>query len=312
MADKTAFLFPGQGAQYPGMGKEIYTKYKEARDIFDKANEALGFDLSKICFEGDREALDKTSICQPAILTTSIAILNVLKCKGSNGNADCCVTGGLSLGEYTANVYAGAISFEDAVRLVHMRGKFMQEACEQNPGGMAAVLKLSDSDVEEICDQNRQFGEIGVANYNSPGQLVVSGELDALDKVCKDVKEKGGRAIRLKVNGAFHSSLMSSAKSRLEVEINKTSVSKPSVPIVTNVNCEYVSDPEEIKLSLIKQLDNPVLWTQSMQKLISNGITKFCEFGPGKVLSGLLQKIDSTKEVKNIEAISSIEENLDN
>ena len=305
-----AFLFPGQGAQYPGMGKEIYSKYKEAGDVFRKANDILGFDITSICFNGDSEKLNKTSICQPAILITSIAILEVLKNRGLNGSADCDVACGLSLGEYTAYVYTDAISFADAVRLVHMRGKFMQEACEQNPGGMVAVLKLKDTIVEDICAESQKIGKVSIANYNSPEQLVISGEFEALDAVSVSVKENGGKAIRLKVNGAFHSSLMSSAKERLATEINKTEILKPKVPVMANVNGEYVSEPDKIRETLIMQLDNPVLWTQSMQKLISNGIDKFCEFGPGKVLTGLLQKIDPSKDVKNIETTKSIEENL--
>lgn len=312
MTNNKAFLFPGQGAQYPGMGKEIYFKYEAAREVYDKANDILGFDISDICFNGSKEDLNQTSVCQPAILITSIAILNALKYKSENWNVDCGVACGLSLGEYTACVYTNAISFEDAVHLVYMRGRFMQDACEQNPGGMVAILKLKDRDVEEICEKNKSFGKVSIANYNSPDQVVVSGELTALDEVLKTVNEKGGKAVKLKVNGAFHSSLMSSAKNRLEVEINKTPILKPKVPIVANVNGEYVSEPDEIRQALIRQLDNPVLWTQTIKKLINDGIDKFYEFGPGKVLTGLLQKIDPSKEIKNIETVKSIEENLFN
>ena len=310
MNNSTAFIFPGQGAQYPGMGKELFSEFKEARKVYNEANEILGFDLAKICFEGDKEELNKTSICQPAILVTSIAILRILESRGKNGNLDCRVTGGLSLGEYTAHVYAGSISFKDAVHLVHMRGTFMQEACKQQPGGMVAILKINDDDVQKLCEQKKEFGVVCVANYNSPGQVVISGETKALEEVSNAVKERGGKAVKLKVDGAFHSSLMRPAKDRLEKEINKTTILKSKVPIITNVTGKYVSEPDEIRTALVKQLDNPVLWKQSMENLMEDGITKFCEFGPGKVLTGLLQKIDSTKEVKNIESIKSIEECL--
>ncbi len=310
MLNGKAFLFPGQGAQYPGMGREVYEKYEEARDVYNNANDILGFNISEICFNGKKDELNKTSICQPAILITSIAILSVLKSRGSNGSVTSKIAGGLSLGEYTAYVYAGAISFEDAVRLVHMRGKFMQDACEQNPGGMVAVLRLNDSEVEEICEQSRHLGCASIANYNSPEQVAVSGELKALDNIVKEVKARGGRAVALKVSGGFHSSLMSPAKSKLEVEIKKTKILKSNVPIIANANGEYVSEPDDIKDILMHQLDNPVLWTQSMQRLIKDGIDTFYEFGPGKVLTGLLQKTDPTKEIRNIETLKSIEELL--
>ena len=310
MLNGKAFLFPGQGAQYPGMGREVYDEYEEARDVYKNANDVLGFNISEICFNGNKEELNKTSICQPAILITSIAILSVLKSRGNNGCVDAEIAGGLSLGEYTAYVYAEAVSFEDAVQLVHMRGQFMQDACEQNPGGMVAVLRLKDNEVEEICEQSRHLGSASIANYNSPGQIAVSGELKALENIIKEVKARGGRAITLKVNGGFHSSLMSPAKSKLEVEIKKTQVLKPKVPIIANANGEYVSEPDDIKDVLVRQLDNPVLWTQSMQRLVKDGVNKFYEFGPGKVLTGLLQKTDPTKDIKNIETLKSIEEHL--
>ncbi len=308
MENKIAVLFTGQGAQYPGMGKEIYDEFDEAKEVYDKANDILGFNISDICFNGRKDELNKTSICQPAILITSIAILTIVKNRCNGKFADCVVTCGLSLGEYTSHVFAGSIAFEDAVRLVHMRGQFMQEACEQNPGGMLAVLGLADKEIEDICEQSKSAGEICLANYNSPGQVVVSGELNLLDDVKSAVKEKGGRAVKLRVDGAFHSKLMNSAKERLREEIDKVNISRAQVPVIANVNGEYVSEPDEIRSALVEQLDNSVLWTQSMQKIIKNGVNEFYEFGPGNVLSGLLLKIDSSKEIKSIESIQSIKE----
>ncbi len=308
MGNNSAFIFPGQGAQYSGMGKEIYTEFKEAREVYDKANEVLGFSISDICFGGSKDDLNKTSICQPAILITSIAILNIIKSIYGDKVNNCGVTCGLSLGEYTAHVYAGSIAFEDAVKLVHMRGKFMQEACEQSTGGMLAVIGLSDELAGEICRESEHAGVICIANYNSSGQVVVSGEIKALEEAKNKVREKGGKAVRLRVEGAFHSSLMSPAKERLKAEIDKIKITKARVPVVANVSGEYVSEPDEIRVALVKQLDNSVRWTQSIQNVVKNGIDRFYEFGPGKVLSGLLQKIDPSKEVNNIESIQSVNE----
>jgi [acyl-carrier-protein] S-malonyltransferase len=214
---------------------------------------------------------------------------------------------GLSLGEYTALVFTNSISFEDALQLVYKRGQFMQEACDKEKGTMASIIGLEESRVEEICKEAKQYGEICAANYNSPGQIVISGKEEAVQKAMAIAKEKGARAvIPLKVSGAFHSALMSPASSKLAKEIEKTNVSKAEIPVMTNTNAKYISEPDDIKSSLIKQLDNPVRWSHSIQNLIGDGIEEFYEIGPGKVLSNLLRKIDKTKKIKNIDKYESL------
>jgi len=303
---KTALLFPGQGAQYTGMGKDFYEQFKEAREVFNKANETLGFDLAALCFHGKQEELNKTSICQPAILVTSIAILEVLKKNSSMQIETCRAACGLSLGEYTAHVAAGSMTFTDSVRLVYKRGLFMQETCNTNLGGMVSVIGLEDEKVEQICNEMKSLGIICAANYNSPGQVVISGEKTILEKASLLAKERGARmVVPLKVDGAFHSDLMSPASSKLSRELELTPISKPNIPVVANIHAQYVREPEEIKISLAKQLNSPVRWHQSVSMLIRDGFNQFYEIGPGKSLSGLMKRIDSTQEIKNIDTVEA-------
>lgn len=304
---KTAFLFPGQGTQLVGMGKDFYKEYKEAREIFNQANDALGFDLASLCFEGNQEELNKTSLSQPAILVTSIAILEVLKEISFFKKTTCDAVAGLSLGEYTAHVSAGSVAFADAVKLVYKRGIYMQEACEKSSGGMASVIGLEDEKIEHICRELNPLGVICAANYNSPGQVVISGESNVLERAVLLAKERGARmVIPLKVQGAFHSGLMTPASDKLYSELESTVISKPGVPVVANINAEYVSNPEEIRTALIKQLNSPVKWYQSMQKLIHDGFSQFYEIGPGKTLSGLMKKIDPAQQVKSFSTIADL------
>lgn len=304
---KTAFLFPGQGAQYVGMGKDFCEQFKEARDIFHQANEVLGFDITSLCFDGKQEELNKTAFCQPAILVTSMAILEVLKNNSPIRTDACQAAAGLSLGEYTAHAFSGSITFSDAVRLVHKRGTFMQEACNMNPGGMVSVIGLTDEIVENICLEMKSLGIICAANYNCPGQVVISGEKALLDKASVLAKERGAKmTVPLKVEGAFHSDLMIPASDKLKKELESTPISKSTIPVVANIHAEYVREPDEIKTSLAKQLNSPVRWHQSICTLIRNGFNQFYEIGPGKSLTGLMKRIDSTREIKHIDTVEAL------
>lgn len=305
---KTALLFPGQGTQYVGMGKDFYTHFEEAQEVFHQANEILGFDIAEMCFNGRQEELNKTSVCQPAILVNSLAILEVLKRNSAIQENPCLAAAGLSLGEYMAHVSAGSMAFKDAVRLVYKRGMFMQEACNANPGGMVSIIGLEDEKVEQLCAEIRPLGVICAANYNSPGQVVISGEKPLLEKASVLAKERGAKmVVSLKVDGAFHSDLMNPASDKLARELETTPISKPKIPVVANIHARYVREPDEIKVSLAKQLNSPVRWHQSVSMLIQNGFNQFYEIGPGKTLSGLMKRIDSTQEIKNIDTVEAFE-----
>ncbi len=281
-----AYIFPGQGAQFSGMGLDLFEASGLAQDLFNKANDILGFSITDIMFEGDAEALKQTKVTQPAIFLHSVILSKVL---GDTFQPD--MVAGHSLGELSALVANGTLNFEDGLKLVSQRALAMQKACEFQPSTMAAVLGLEDQIVEDVCTNTP--GIVVAANYNCPGQLVISGEIDAIEAACETMKEKGARrALVLPVGGAFHSPLMEPAREELAAAIENTNFNTPTCPIYQNVSTTAVTDPSVIKENLMAQLTAPVKWTQSMQQMISDGGTNFIEVGPGKVLQGLLRKID--------------------
>ncbi len=281
-----AYIFPGQGAQFSGMGKDLYEGSDLAKELFSKANEILGFSITDVMFNGTAEDLKQTKVTQPAIFLHSVILAKTL---GSDFKPE--MVAGHSLGEFSALVANGALNFESALQLVSQRAQAMQKACELQPSTMAAVLGLEDEVVEEVCDQTP--GIVVAANYNCPGQLVISGEIEAIDKACESLTEKGARrALVLPVGGAFHSPLMEPAREELAAAIEATSFNQPLCPVYQNVSAKAVTDPKEIKENLIAQLTAPVRWTQTIQQMIADGGTEFIELGPGKVLQGLMRKID--------------------
>lgn len=285
-----AYIFPGQGAQFSGMGLDLFEKSAEAQDLFKKANAILGFSITDIMFEGSSEDLKQTKVTQPAIFLHSVILSKVL---GNDFKPD--MVAGHSLGEFSALVANKTLSFEDGLKLVYKRAIAMQEACEIEPSTMAAVLGLEDEIVEAVCAETE--GIVVSANYNCPGQLVISGEVKAVETACAAMKERGAkRAMILPVGGAFHSPLMEPARKELAAAIENTNFKTPSCPIYQNVSTFAVTDPEEIKKNLVFQLTAPVKWTQSVQNMIKDGATNFVEVGPGKVLQGLVKKIDRKME----------------
>jgi len=289
---KKAYVFPGQGSQFSGMGKELYETNSQAKELFEKANEILGFRITDTLFSGTEEELKQTKITQPAVFLHSVVLASTI----SDFKPD--MVAGHSLGEFSALVANKTLSFEDGLKLVYKRALAMQKACEINPSTMAAILNLDDKIVEDICAEISNDGNVVVAaNYNCPGQLVISGSIEGINIACEKLKTAGAkRALVLPVGGAFHSPLMEPARVELEAAINSTLFSTPLCPVYQNVTANAVSDPAAIQKNLIAQLTAPVRWTQSVQQMVTDGATHFIEVGPGKVLQGLVKKINATAE----------------
>ncbi len=291
---KCAFIFPGQGSQYMGMGKDLAEKHSVAKSVFQEADRVLGYDLSSIIFEGDEKELRRTEITQPAIMTTSIAILEVLKEKGIRPEA----VAGLSLGEYSALVCAGVLNFREALLIVQERARLMQYTVPQGSGEMAAILGLESKEVEELCQQSSSFGCVEPANYNCPGQVVVAGQKEAVEELCRLARLRKARAVPLSVSAPFHCSLLSPLEEKMSDLLKEVHFNRPFVPFVANIHARYLQSPEEIKRALASQVYNPVRWDESMRLLIKDGYDLFVEIGPGRVLTGFMKKI--SRDVKAI------------
>jgi [acyl-carrier-protein] S-malonyltransferase len=305
---KVAFVFPGQASQYPGMGKELGERYPAARAVFEEADKALGFSISKVCFEGTEEDLKLTANTQPAILTVSVAVQRVLADKGLYSD----FVAGHSLGEYSALVAAGSLKFGDAVQLVHKRGKYMQEAVPAGEGAMAAILGLSPAVVADACKRAADHEICAPANLNSPDQTVISGHAAAVKRAVEIASQLGAkRAVILAVSAPFHSALMQPAKDKLAADLKKITFSDLKVPLVTNVDADTISTGDEAREALIRQVTLPVRWEESIRLLIDEGVTTFIEVGPGKVLTGLLRQIERSVHALNVEDEKSLAMTLD-
>jgi len=305
---KIAFVFSGQGAQYSGMGKDLYENIVECKEIFQKSDNALGFPISKICFEGTAEELKSTENAQPAILTMSIAAMTVL----INSGIKPCAVAGLSLGEYTALVCSGVLDFETAVKLVKKRGKFMEEAVPHGKGAMAAILGLNEDEIKDICSNASEKGIVEPANFNCPGQIVIAGEVSALEYAMELAKEKGARkAIRLSVSGPFHTSLLKEASDKLYDELLKIDLKPMNIPVLTNVSGDYIKPTDDIKEILRKQVMNAVRWEDTIRNMIKAGVDTFVEIGPGKALSSFTKKIDRSVKIYNVDDISSLNKTIE-
>lgn len=301
-----AFLYPGQGAQKIGMGQDICAKYEEADRIFEQASGALGYDMKKLVFEGDEQELMITENTQPALLTVSMAITEVLK---KHMQPD--YTAGLSIGEYAAHVCAGTIDFADAVQTVRLRGRYMQEAVPLGKGGMAAIIGLAPELVEEACEAASKKGTVEAANYNCPGQIVIAGEAEAVEYACVIAKEKGARrAVPLAVSAPFHCSLMRPAGEKLEPALKKLDIHDFTIPVCTNVTAQKIENKDEIVDLLVRQVSSPVRWEDSIRFLLAQGVDTFIEVGPGKALTGFMKKIDKEARMLHVEDIPSLEETL--
>jgi len=307
---KTAFLFPGQGAQAVGMGADIAQSFSAAARIFETANDIVGFDLRAICFEGPAEQLNSTIISQPAIFTASAALLEVLRTEPATGGIRPDVTAGLSLGEYTALYAAGVISFEDALRLVHKRGQAMQAAADASEGAMLSIIGLDDETVHQLCEQAGEGDLLKPVNFNCPGQVVISGDKTACRRA-KELAIKCGaiKVVRLEVAGAFHTGMMASAAETLREALAGCRIAEPSqTKIIANIDAQYYRTSGDIKEGLVRQLTHPILWQQCMERLLADGVETFYEIGPGRVLTGLMRRIDRKAKIVNVSNVQAIKE----
>lgn len=300
---QVAFIFPGQGSQYVGMGRELFENFSVAKRIFEEADDTLHFSVSDLCFKGPEEALKLTENTQPAVLTTSVAALKVLQTEGGIAPQ---FAAGHSLGEYSALVASEALAFSQAVKIVHLRGKFMQEAVPVGEGAMAAVLGMDREQVEKLCEEISSGEVLAPANFNSPGQIVIAGHTRAVERAVERVKQDGKKALLLPVSAPFHCSLMKPAGERLEKALEEVSVSDLKIPVVTNVEAEANTSKDTVKRLLVAQVSSPVRWEESMRKMIGRGIEQVVEIGPGKVLSGLMKRIESRIETKNVEDLKTL------
>lgn len=305
---KIAFLFSGQGAQYVGMGKELYENIDICKGVFESADKALGFSITNMCFEGPEQDLNSTENTQPAILAVSIAAEKALESHGIKAD----ITAGLSLGEYSALVCSGALGFEEAVKLLKKRGKYMQEAVPQGIGTMAAIIGLDEEKVREACNEASDIGIVEPSNLNCPGQIVIGGEIKAVEAACEKVKEKGAlKAVMLTVSGPFHTSMLKPAADKLEEELKNVSISEPLIPVITNVTGEAVESKEQIKPFLKDQVMSTVLFEKSIRTMMDMGVDTFVEIGPGKVLSGFVKKINRKALVLNVQDLKSLESTIE-
>lgn len=303
---KIAFIYSGQGSQYAGMGKELYDNFECVKNTFDKADEVLDFKLTDMCF-GEDERLNETEYTQPALLTMSVALTRLMAEKGIKAD----YVAGLSLGEYSAHVASGTFDFEDAVQLVRKRGKFMTEAVPKGVGAMCAVLRLDADKIQEACDEVSEIGRCMIANYNCPGQIVIAGDKEAVEKASELVIEKGAkRAVMLNVSGPFHTSLLKPAADKLNAELNTMELKDMEIPVITNLTAEVVKDKSQVVDILTKQVMSPVKWEQSVRNMLDLGVDTFIELGPGKTLTSFVKKVTRDAVVYNVEDIKTLEKLL--